>query len=150
MHLYTYLNIWSARILIDPLCPYHVWSAKCLNWPIVTRAHVPRQCLNWPIVTRAHVPTTGGSGYGLWLDADLRRGSLPASPPVTVARKVLGLPKRCSVGPRLERRELAHALLWGCSYKRLQLAKLLGQLRIFLTLMMSIRYIQYIFSVSRI
>jgi hypothetical protein len=41
-----------------------------------------------------------------------------------VARKVLGWPERC---------KLAHALLWEYSYKRLKLAQLLCQLRVFLT-----------------
>ena len=40
------------------------------------------------------------------------------------ARKLLGWP---------ERRKLAHAFLWECSYKRLKLAQLLGQLGVFLT-----------------
>ena len=40
------------------------------------------------------------------------------------AKKVLGWPKR---------RKLAHAFLWGYSYKRLKLAQLLGQLDAFLT-----------------
>jgi hypothetical protein len=38
---------------------------------------------------------------------------------------VSGWPKRC---------KLAHAFLWAYSYKRLELAKLLGQLGVFLTL----------------
>jgi hypothetical protein len=41
------------------------------------------------------------------------------------ARKVLGRPKRS---------RLAHAFLWECSYKRLKLAQLLGQLGAFLFL----------------
>ena len=41
-----------------------------------------------------------------------------------IAKKVLGWPKRC---------KLAHALPWEYSYKRLQLAQLLGQLGVFLT-----------------
>jgi hypothetical protein len=40
------------------------------------------------------------------------------------ARKVLGWPKIC---------KLAHAFRWECSYKRLKLAQLLGQLGVFLT-----------------
>ena len=47
-HLYMYLDIWLARIFIDPLCPEHVWSAKCLNWSKVTRAYVPRHSLAPP------------------------------------------------------------------------------------------------------
>ena len=54
---------------------------------------------------------------------------LPVFPPthtlhLSRARKVLGWPKRC---------KLAHAFLWEDSYKRLQLAQLLGQLGVFLT-----------------
>ena len=41
-----------------------------------------------------------------------------------LARKVLGRPKRC---------KLAHAFLWEQSYKRLELAQLLGQLGVYLT-----------------
>ena len=40
------------------------------------------------------------------------------------ARKALGLPERCN---------LAHTFLSECSYKRLKLAQLLGQLGVFLT-----------------
>jgi hypothetical protein len=40
------------------------------------------------------------------------------------ARKVLGWPKRC---------QLAHVFLWEYSYKRLELAQILGQLGAFLT-----------------
>jgi hypothetical protein len=43
---------------------------------------------------------------------------------ITGARTVLDWPKRCG---------LAHAIRWECSYKRLQLARLLGQLGDFLT-----------------
>jgi hypothetical protein len=50
-------------------------------------------------------------------------GSLTAQN--TGARKVLGWPKRC---------KLARALLRESSYKRLELAQLLGQLGAFLTL----------------
>ena len=42
---------------------------------------------------------------------------------LALARKVLGWPKRC---------QLAHAFLWEYSYKRLQLAQLLGQLGVLL------------------
>ena len=38
-------------------------------------------------------------------------------------KKVLGWPKR---------RKLAHTFLWGCGYKKLKLAQLLGQLGVFL------------------
>jgi hypothetical protein len=53
--------------------------------------------------------------------AALRAGS---SHSAARARKLLGWPKRC---------RLAHAFLWEHSYKRLQLAQLLGQLGVFLT-----------------
>jgi hypothetical protein len=59
--------------------------------------------------------------------AQTRRASAatpPASRARPQARKVLGWPKR---------RKLAHAFLWEYSYKRLQLAQLLGQLGIFRT-----------------
>jgi hypothetical protein len=42
----------------------------------------------------------------------------------SAARKLLGWPKRC---------KLARAFLWEYSYKRLELAQLLGQLGVFLT-----------------
>ena len=58
-------------------------------------------------------------------------GSTVASSRCTTAqaRKLLSWPKRC---------KLAHAFLWEYSYKRLQLAQLLGQLGVFLTLHRSI------------
>jgi hypothetical protein len=42
--------------------------------------------------------------------------------------------ERMMVLGRSERCKLTYALLWECSYKRQQLAELLGQLRVFLTL----------------
>ena len=52
----------------------------------------------------------------------------PSTQPAPAASKVSGWPKRC---------KLARAFLWEYSYKRLKLAQLLGQLGVFLTLVMN-------------
>ena len=79
-------------------------------------------------------PVVVARGHVLAADADLaddplaRRDLLPVvrQDRELIARKVLGRPGR---------RKLAHAFLWECSYKRLKLAQLLGQLGVVLTWM---------------
>jgi hypothetical protein len=77
---------------------------------MVTRAHVPRQ------VVSAELGCEGALTQARALPCASALGRAPAA---THAREVLGWIKIC---------KLAHACPWEYSYKRLELAQLLGQL----------------------
>ena len=80
--------------------------------------------------TASGTGTATGSPAAWSLSCAFESGFVPAASasriasPEAFTSKVLGWPRRC---------KLAHALLWEHSYKRLQLAQLLGRHGVFLT-----------------